>query len=361
MRMPSKPQVLGERLAAMAIQLGPDAKMPTVAQLCQSLEVSTTTVNLALRQLETEGMVIRRNGVGLFVGPKVREKGVQKVALVFNPAYFRGAGHSPFWDLLIEESERRAALKQQSFGLHFSLPGAASSGALQVGLLREIEEGDVNGVLGVALSPVVIEQLNASVPFVAFAGPGDWRVELDFCRLIEMGVAQLARQGCQRVGLWIPTHFTSASESVSRQLEIEAFRAALTEQGLPFHLDLVQNGTGLENGPLLSQEQGYQIACKVFERPQSQWPDGIVVTDDTMTRGVLAALQKLNLRGGRDVAIISHANRGSPVLKGHEDELITLEFDPSELVEAMFEMLETLMDGQRPSVPSLSLVPRLQA
>ena len=359
--MPSKPQVLGERLKAMAIGLGPEAKIPTVAQLCQSLEVSTTTLNLALRQLERDGIITRRNGVGLFVGPNVRAKNSQTVALVCNPDYFRAASHSPFWDLLIEESQRRATLQQQSFGLHFSLPDEASGGAIQAGLLREIEEGDVQGVLGMALPIAAVEQLDESVPFVAFAGPGDWRVGLDFCRLIEMGVTQLARQGCQRVGLWMPTHFISARESFPRQSEIASFRAALAGHGLPFYPDLIENGTGLENGWRLTQEQGYELAGKVFERPRTEWPDGMVVTDDTMTRGILVALQKLNLRGGRDVAIVSHANRNSPVLEGHEDELSLLEFDPTELVGAMFEMLETLMKGQTPPVPSLSIVPHIQA
>jgi DNA-binding FadR family transcriptional regulator len=69
-----KSQALNERLAALAVSLGPNHRMPTVAQLCESLDVSSRTLNFALRELEQQGVIARRNGIGLFVAPTVRER-----------------------------------------------------------------------------------------------------------------------------------------------------------------------------------------------------------------------------------------------------------------------------------------------
>jgi DNA-binding LacI/PurR family transcriptional regulator len=111
--------------------------------------------------------------------------------------------------------------------------------------------------------------------------------------------------------------------------------------------------------------QGIQMAQDVFCHRKVR-PDGIIVTNDLMAQGVLMTLPKLGVVLNKDVVIATHANRGSAVLHGYEDEIIRMEYDPAEIVEVLFEMLETQMEGESVAVeqvlirPKLKVAPRLQ-
>jgi DNA-binding LacI/PurR family transcriptional regulator len=89
-------------------------------------------------------------------------------------------------------------------------------------------------------------------------------------------------------------------------------------------------------------------------------PDGLISTDDMMTRGILAGLRKLGLQVGRDIQLASHVNKGSTVLHGEEGEMIFVEVDPAGIVQQMFAQLETLMAGVMPAEAHLYVPARLQ-
>src|SRR4028118_741444 len=55
------------QLSQMAYHLGPNARMPTFASLCGQTRVSKATLDAALGQLEAQGIVMRRQGAGIFV------------------------------------------------------------------------------------------------------------------------------------------------------------------------------------------------------------------------------------------------------------------------------------------------------
>jgi DNA-binding LacI/PurR family transcriptional regulator len=204
------------------------------------------------------------------------------------------------------------------------------------------------------------------VPNVAFAGPGRYVVALDAEELVGTAVDQLAAQGCRKIAFWqsasprrkilIPTELTAQGE---------AFAEALVRNGLEFDAKRVRFGADHLSGDDViiteaTQEQGYRIATEVFSGPKGSLPDGIVLNEDLLTRGALIALDKLGWQPGRDVKIATHANRGSTVLMGHEDELTFIEFDPTEIVQAIFGMLETLMNGEIPAQSNVFLRAKLR-
>jgi hypothetical protein len=100
------------------------------------------------------------------------------------------------------------------------------------------------------------------------------------------------------------------------------------------------------SGRIRESQQGIELAEKVFARPRSQWPDGVVITDDSMTRGALLALQRMGVALNRDIKIATYSNRGSAVLHGYEKDLTRIEFDAQELTEALFTMLEHLISKE---------------
>ena len=56
-----------------------NAQLPSESELCRQFEVSRVTVRHALRTLETENMISRRQGVGSFVKPQPMRHPLMKV------------------------------------------------------------------------------------------------------------------------------------------------------------------------------------------------------------------------------------------------------------------------------------------
>jgi len=368
-KLRTKPDEVCAQIREMARRLGGGAKLPTVRELSRSYGVSRMTLNVALNRLEEQQVILRRRGSGLWVSQEMARSSLpRQVALVCNLNFLRSAGHSAFWEMLIEQAQGRAAQKNEACQLHLTSPTGSPEGDLLDSLMAEMSAGRVQGVLGIGLSKPAAQWVIAQgLPLVTFASWSNWFVGFDNDQLVRLAVEELARQGCRRLGLWKPvTPFDTPSGNRESVCHDEAtFQAALEAHGLKFHPSLLQHGVGQRTPNVPTgeshQEQGYRIALEVFGQARKLWPDGIVSTDDMMTHGALLALQKLGVRVGSDVKVASHANAGSPTLLARDEELALLEVDAKKLVQTMFDQLETLMDGQVPLQSKVLIAPRLRA
>lgn len=369
-RRPPKFQAVCSHLTDLAHRLGPGVKLPTVAQMRDQMGVSIATLNTALGELEAQRIIYRKHGVGIFVSERLNHK---SICLICDPSFFQAAGTSPFWNMLIERSRLRAEAHNEDFSYHFALPRSGSGiGAeprvspLHEGLVREIKAGCVDGILGIGLSEGDADWLEAQrVPFVAFAGPGRYMVQLASQEMIEAGVENLAQQGCRRAALWSPVAPHRPGGPSTEPTEASRwFKESLERQGLPFEGGLVEENHHIfrpdgEPHAVTHQEQGFETASRVFGDRKIEPPDGILCTDDMMMVGALNAFRRLNIEPGKDVRIVTHGNVGSPVLMGWEEHLSVVANDPDEVVQNMFSLLETLMAGQTPTERVVRVHPRL--
>lgn len=346
------------RLRSLAYQLGPGAKLPTFLELRDTLQVSKVTLDTALRELENQDVVVRRHAVGIFVSERVRKT----VSLLCNPSFFRGANHSPFWDVLVEQAHARATDLEENLRLDFTLPVPGAENALQPALLEDLQQGRIQGIIGIGLETETYRSLEAAgIPIVAFAGAGQWQVAVDDTEVYRLAVRALADRGCRRIALWKPVpafrRVSVTGESAFLQPR-RHFEAAVRDVGLEFHPGLIEDNRQLVTGntgetSVSSQEQGFDTARRVYGGSDLK-PDGVVITDDIMTHGALVALDNLGHRVGRDLQIASHSNRGSQLFLGR-DGLLLLETDPAEMVRELFKMLGQLMHGEQPSQPRVSI------
>ncbi|MBC8136122.1 MAG: GntR family transcriptional regulator [Fibrella sp.] len=367
------------RLTDMAHQLGPDAKLPTVLQLRDRLGVSIATLNSVLTELETQRVVRRRHGVGIYVAPDIRQ---HRVALICDPSFFRVAGTSPFWGLLVEKVRQRAEQEREAFSFHFALEVADKSFAdkpsdelgdtnpyLPENMIEDLRAGRVDAVLGVGLPQITADWIERQdIPFVAFAGPGKYIFGLDSNEIIRRGVTHLCEQGCRKIGYWgaiSPHRYVSPSPDPSAN---PVYVETLAANGRAFDPDLVWDnqhlipaGGGVHT--LSHQEQGYHAAMEAFgtHTDRMDWPDGIFSADDMATQGLLTALQRLGIQVGEEIKIATHANAGSPALLGWEDRITRLEVDPAEIVGGMFDTVEDLLHGKEPKAGFIEVKPRLRA
>lgn len=354
------------QLTDLAHNLGPGEKLPTVLQLRDSLGVSVATLNSALSELEDQKVLHRRHGVGIFVSSQLHHR---RIVLVCDPSFFR-TGVSPFWDMLIAQSRERAEAREEEFSLHFARPAGYGEAPLHEGLIGDIEAGRVNGILAVGLAPEAADWIIARrVPLVAFAGPGRYLVVLDGEEAVRLGVDCLARQGCRRIGFWsaVAPFRPTDSKPFERTSQGQAFLETLAKHGLEYDPRLVKTNRPsvmAQSGFVTTEthaEQGFRTAQAMFVRGDAaNRPDGVFSADDMLTQGALTVLAKEGVRVGSDVQIATHANVGSRVLLGWEKEMTLIEVDPAKVVQAMFDLLETLMDGKEPGETIQVILPRLR-
>jgi DNA-binding LacI/PurR family transcriptional regulator len=359
----TKTQALSASLLELADQLGPDAKLPTMQELSQSLQVSMMTLNRALSELEAQGIIYRRQGSGTYVASRPTQR---TIGLVYDRDIFH-TGASPFCGLLVDEARRRATSGDEKFSFYLAVPSAEGE-PVHEDLVEDIAKRRVDGILfvGEANPKAAKWLLKQKLPLVALAYTpvAPWRVKINWPQVAQLGVETLAAQGCKNIGLWIPLGVGLGRVGGARSFaELDTFRDALKVAGLPYdarnvwQLDNLTDEVPATPG-VTNQEQGYRAAFETFATNKKAF-DGIVVLDDMMTRGALVALEQLGVKVGKDVKIATHLNRGSDVLRGHEDEVFTIEIDPSEITQAMFTMLETLIDGDTPATSPFLIEPTL--
>ncbi len=358
----TKTQALSAHLNDLAHKLGPGAKLPTMQQLSEQLGISVMTLNRALSELEAQNIILRKQGSGTYVSESLGQK---SVALIYERQLI-GATASPFGELLLSEAERRAKDHDEKFSIYFSEP---STNGLPVhdDLIEDLKSRKLSGLLMLSQRGSAVKWLlKQKLPLVSlsYRPTTPFRVRIWHAQTAYLGARELARRGAKRIALWVPAGvgIGRAADEESFE-ELEFFKRALRESEVSFDENLVYNLPNLTDDLQArpsNQEQGLDAANAVFDLDKrAGWPDGVVILDDMMTRGALTALSQIGVVPGRDVQIASHTNKGSQTLFGYNRSVVFLEIDPSQVAEAMFEMLETLMSGETPESPVVSIAPTL--
>jgi DNA-binding LacI/PurR family transcriptional regulator len=348
------------QLTAIVRQARPGERLPTTGELCERLNISVVTLNNALKTLEGRGLIVRRSGIGLFAADTLHQR---RIALLCGAHFFGQAGVSPFWQTLLETMRERAAMERECIEL-LLVPFAGDGHAqiLPAGLADSLRAGDFDGILTIGIVFNLSEWLDTlPIPRVSFAGPGPDIVSVSPLETITRGVPELAARGCRRIACWSPiapyrpVGYAHFQPNPTR----EAFENALTEAGLPFDAALFQDNRDLVDfvggrTTLTHAEQGYRQAARTFgPAAAAAPPDGILSTDDMLTTGVLSYLRQNGIpvatKPGVGVQIATHANRGSATLLGWENELTRIEYDPAEMVEALFALLHARLSGTPPA------------
>jgi DNA-binding LacI/PurR family transcriptional regulator len=365
-----KTAMVRKQLREMALQTGSGGKLPTVRELRSRLGAANTTLNDALRDLQSAGVLDRRHGSGIYVSTRIRQK---RVGLVFGGNVFT-PGVSPFYSMLVEHCGLRAGTHGLSFSYFLDIPEAQRDGRA-VFVHRDLEESLRGRMLdGLLLTwPRSTEHTrwlrSQGIPVVAFDLPfrPGHVVSADHGEIVKQGVRALCEQGCRRIALLSSLGYARPYED-----DRQAFAAAMAECGLEVRPQWMLERPGQELSrfgeyALTNEEQGYQLMNELFRGwgengcRAEDYPDGVVFIDDMYTRGALVAAWKLGVRIGRNLRIATHLNKGSSALRGYEQELTLLEVDLQKLIEAMFDMLESLMAGERPEREMVMIRPKLAA
>jgi DNA-binding LacI/PurR family transcriptional regulator len=337
----AKQEPLGSALLAMAQKLGPGRKLPTVRQICSRFKVSTSTLDPVLRSLETRGSIVRKHGSGIFVSEHIRQK---TIGVVFGGDIF-SPNFSPFWSLLLQAVRDQASGCAMRPRAYLDIARAESALEAHAQLTEDLEAGRLDGLLLLAPQHDRDEagQLRAyGVPLVVLGGDEpDWRVTFDWTAFARRAVRELNRAGCRRVAL-------AGHGTADLCMEL---KAGLRRPGPVPPLDdwSYERWSRVIPGAGTHENCAYRMVQRLLaERGGAALPEAVVSMEDTMTRGILAALREAGFRPGRDIRVVTAENSGSPVLEPYGRDLTTIPFAPGALIRAALGMLKGLMDGNTP-------------
>jgi DNA-binding LacI/PurR family transcriptional regulator len=354
----SRTQFVCDQLRELAFRRGPGFKLPTYRELCSELGTHQVTLNDALAALEAQNVIERKPGSGIYVSRHVYRKSIR---VLLDSSLVRVPRPSPFWGQLwgglMTEAERRRREKDEE--VVFQLIGTMDpNDPLTEERLADLFDGGlVHGMLAIGLEHVLVHRLaQEKSAIVSFAGFAPWEVRLDFRTGCEMAVQELVERGCNMLAYWSPVSHQRIENGPPDGHKAAIFRGFVESQGLVYDAGFVKENVHLlrphPHGVIQTEEshqqQGYRTAMEVFGDGACPRPDGIFVSDDMMADGALAAMSKLGIQAGRDVHLAVHSNVGSVMLYRYEDDLIFIDYDPAEIVAAMFAMLDELMEGGTP-------------
>lgn len=347
----ARTQELCGQLREMAQRLGPDAQMPKLLELCGQFGASQHTLVRAIQELERQDVLYSVRSVGIFVKPQVR----RNIRLLCDATRFLSGG-TPFWTILLDAARERALSHSEEFVVQPVLRSNEALASAQKTFLEDSRAGRVDAVMAVGVERELTDWLvGLGVPLASFACYSPHRVAIDQEAITRMGVEDLLARGCKRISLWIAPLYKEVDDAC-----IAIFEQRLHEAGQTPHSIRIADQWPKDMPKIQPsrQEEGFKVARELFL--SAERPDGMVILNDHLTHGVLIALDKVGLRAGRDVQIATQTNLGSPMLLGREDQIVSLEIDPTEIVEALFSLIEAQLSEQAQVPLCLPIQPHLR-
>jgi DNA-binding LacI/PurR family transcriptional regulator len=347
-------QKLKQELGRLIKKGSPGDMLPSYTEMIRMFGVGQNTIDRVIREFDNSGLIIRKAGTGIFISPRASRK---NIGFVLGRDIFSG-GQSPICAMLMNQCRLRAQLGLEYFKFYVDLPesiGTKIDVPLHQELADDIQNGRLDGVILVwSYGPAETEWIHShGIPIVSLGADGDidsHNVIIDYSNMIDVGVSALAAEGAKSIAL---LSSSSWMRSFGYRRDIEIFQKALTEAGLKFDPQFVLDDNinrSLNGGGSMSNEDlGFALMSEFLSSRRIQGSsdlpiDGLLSEDDMFTRGALSALHLSGVGVSDRLLIATHANKGSPALRNYENHLILLEIDPKEIIDAMFQILNPMMD-----------------
>lgn len=337
---------LREQLRSRIRQMQPDQPLPTIAKIRAQYQVSQPTVDRAIQELRTEGLLISRRGSGIYVSKtaKVKHLGVLFWDDIFDsnlPVIYRQM-------LTNFQAACRSSGRMLSYYFDDVHHDHNEHGPSRLQL--DVQSRQLDGLFAVGVpSRKYWEHLVAfGIPLEILTETNcSQRVWHDYFAVIQLGVKSLVEQGCRRIALWYNDTVSQRQQEKATFYEALACTTACTCPQWVF-------GADMDNRPLdLSGFTQFKQIWKSWDEK----PDGIVCCDDNYTIGMLHAADTMGLGIPGELKVATQANKGLP--KPSSSRVTRIEFDAEEIVAIMLKRLEQRMAGQTPKPDVLIISPHL--
>ncbi len=266
-------------------------RLPPTLDLVRLLGVSITCVQRTMEILDGQGLVSRHPRRGTFVMLKSARP---SVGILVGPNLLSEQSHaSRYIATAVKNEVNDAGLNPRTYHCLVDLKsgeGERSINELSYDLRYQRFIGFV----------VISGQVPASVgadqalPYVTFSFPRpDIDVQIDHARFVRESAEWLLRQRAKKLA-FIYSDFSYAG---SYDAHLGEFRKVVSNAGLRVPASAIVNGSHLASNPKFSghhvDRAAYQAMVPIIKqwRRKRHFPDGIILQDDIMTRGIVAAIQ----------------------------------------------------------------------
>lgn len=353
-------------------KLPPNEKLPTVRQLVQTLGICEATINRALGLVEQQGFIERHPGKGIFVADR---SGTGEIAVVVRGELL-GAEASPFYsrtcsaifDALHTLNPKwcvrlHVGKPVEDFERFFTTLDLLEHDIITRlrGVLTFHSLGDLTGPLAQQGIPVVQVGATASPPPRQVDGSTDspgtpavpviYQVNLHRQSTIHLALSHLKERGCRTVGVLL--RVIPVASQIHKK-NIQTTRETVRQTARELGLAIPEPWLAVEEGPL-DEPSGYEQFMGLWKNPTR--PQGVLVLDDVLCRGVLRATLQLGVDLPGDLRLITASSKNFEL--PYHKPVSRVEIDHETLAREAVHVMETLIRGGTVTPATLWIEPRL--
>ena len=337
------PQVTdGLRMAILTGFYKPGDRLPTVLELAHGLGVSIRAPQAALRTLTEEGLVSPTRRLGTFVlGPSrgVFHGRIVVVSGDYNPTYYNSVMERRVCDRLMDAGYlvTRIASRIVNRTRHRTDNPRFDVRQLEAQLRQDTSLAFVIG----SLPHLQRTAREAGVPFFSIGTAPPKTPGCAGHAVIDIGTA-VPEMAAHLGGLGIG-RLVQVALSEEDMVADEALRPVC---------ERIEKLVLWPDSPLVHLEDFTGLAFRTFSeryRRKEDLPDVFLFGDDYLAQGALAALQKAGFRTGRDVRVVTLANKGNTPL--HPDPLDLLLRDPENDAEVVAKAILSYLATGKAAAP----------
>lgn len=326
----------GLRMAILSGFYKPGDMLPTILDFAHGLGVSIRAPQAALRALTREGLVSPRQRRGtMVVGPRpgVFHGRVLVVHPDYNPVYYSSVLETHLCARLTDAGYLATNSAVRPVGKYHGEPDKEQFDMRKLEI--DLQQTTALAIL-IGSHPLIAQVISASgTPFIVIGAAGSrvpgcaGFVEFDLAGSLPAIIGRLRERGAR--------HLVEVAIRKSDFLDAAALRTACPK--------LEELVLWPEPDRPITQERFVQLALDTFAaryRTRADLPDAFLFADDYLARGALLALLSAGFRTGRDVLVMTLANRGiKPV---HPDPVDLIARDPSRDADAIADAVLGYLD-----------------
>ena len=319
---------------------------PTEPMLAKQYEVSIGTIRRAIGILEVDGIFVRQQGKGTFVGKVAKKRGAGRMTVFCH--YVRDS-HVPLGDSGIALAANVAghfAEDDVRAQMRVVKPGRENWEHFLQSLQDAYSDEELAGVWASGMHEIMVSEvcarLQGDVPVINMC-PGSfpvapYSVGFEMESALRCGTRYLIEKGCQNLALICVA--ARPHEAPAREEAFVATCAALDAKCQVMALPPVDSG----GVALRFEEHGQKSVMELMRR--NQLLDGLVCTDDFIGRGVLAGLLRAGIRVPDQVHVCTHTRKGDCFPGVFGLPVACLETDNSEHASVALRMMKQIVSGE---------------
>jgi DNA-binding transcriptional regulator YhcF (GntR family) len=333
-----------DRIVTGAIPVG--GRVPKRESLASEFSVSIYTVQKALERLEADGFIESTTRRGTFVS--ARPPHLSRYALIFRNTPEASQPWSRFWSGLASEAERMNAQGKREISIFYGIDGHRDTDSYR----RLVSEIRRERFAGLAFSTTPAAELigtpvlsHPNLPRVACHDekwmPGVKGIGTETWAFLTRAMDEVVARGRRRVAILTEVH------RPGEYLEVALPFAAARGIDLPW--------TWVQQADARSPEWAAQVVGLLFDRPDGERPEALIIDDDNLVEPATAGLLRTTAGAAGEVLVVHHCN--FPYPPHSLVPCIRIGFDLRHWLDACFVCIDQMRRGEQnvavPRIPAL--------